>query len=88
MISHLLIAWDRKRWLTDPLKARLPAFVCSCASWLAGMVIALPYPIYTTYLDLGVSVSGCALAGVAVGWDYEELLAINKLRWVFGFNDD
>ncbi|XP_062539182.1 neuropeptide Y receptor type 2-like [Armigeres subalbatus] len=53
MISHLLIAWDRKRWLTDPLKARLPAFVCSCASWLAGMVIALPYPIYTTYLDLG-----------------------------------
>nr|AGX85001.2 NPYLR3 [Aedes aegypti] len=53
VISHLLIAWDRKRWLTDPLKARLPAFVCSCASWLAGMVIALPYPIYTTYLDLG-----------------------------------
>ncbi|XP_055618832.1 alpha-1D adrenergic receptor [Toxorhynchites rutilus septentrionalis] len=53
MISHLLIAWDRKRWLTDPLKVRLPAFVCSCASWLAGMVIALPYPIYTTYLDLG-----------------------------------
>ncbi|XP_065077521.1 uncharacterized protein LOC135700800 [Ochlerotatus camptorhynchus] len=53
MISHLLIAWDRKRWLTDPLKARLPAFVCSSASWLSGMVIALPYPIYTTYLDLG-----------------------------------
>ncbi|XP_055585654.1 uncharacterized protein LOC129738469 [Uranotaenia lowii] len=53
MFSHLLIAWDRKRWLKDPLKARLPAFVCSCASWLAGMVIALPYPIYTTYIDLG-----------------------------------
>uniref|UniRef100_A0A182UF90 Uncharacterized protein n=1 Tax=Anopheles melas TaxID=34690 RepID=A0A182UF90_9DIPT len=52
MLSHLLIAWDRKRWLTDPLKVRLPAFVCSCASWLAGLVIALPYPIYTTYLDL------------------------------------
>lgn len=55
MISHLLIAWDRMRWLGDPLKCRFPAFVCSCASWLTGMVIALPYPIYTTYLDLGVS---------------------------------
>lgn len=54
IITHLLIAWDRMRWLMDPLKARLPAFVCSCATWLAGMVIALPYPIYTTYLDLGV----------------------------------
>lgn len=78
MISHLLIAWDRKRWLTDPLKARLPAFVCSCASWLAGMVIALPYPIYTTYLDLGVS----HFVDVGVGWDYEELLAIDKSRLV------
>ncbi|GAB0096355.1 G protein-coupled receptor, rhodopsin-like [Sergentomyia squamirostris] len=54
IITHLLIAWDRMRWLMDPLKARLPAFVCSCATWLAGMVIALPYPIYTTYLDLGL----------------------------------
>lgn len=58
MISHLLIAWDRMRWLADPLKFRFPAFVCSCASWLTGMVIALPYPIYTTYLDLGVSFVG------------------------------
>uniref|UniRef100_A0A1B0DDA8 Uncharacterized protein n=1 Tax=Phlebotomus papatasi TaxID=29031 RepID=A0A1B0DDA8_PHLPP len=56
IITHLLIAWDRMRWLMDPLKARLPAFVCSCATWLAGMVIALPYPIYTTYLDLGDSI--------------------------------
>ncbi|XP_059615127.1 orexin/Hypocretin receptor type 1 [Phlebotomus argentipes] len=54
IITHLLIAWDRMRWLMDPLRARLPAFVCSCATWLAGMVIALPYPIYTTYLDLGL----------------------------------
>lgn len=51
----MLIAWDRMRWLGDPMTARLPAFVCSCATWLTGMVIALPYPIYTTYLDLGVS---------------------------------
>ena len=54
LISHLLIAWDRFRWLGDPLKNRLPSFVWCCATWLTGMVIALPYPIYTTYIDLGV----------------------------------
>lgn len=55
LLTHLLIAWDRMRWLNDAMNARFPAFVCSCATWLTGMVIALPYPIYTTYLDLGVS---------------------------------
>ncbi|XP_020806372.1 neuropeptide Y receptor type 5-like, partial [Drosophila serrata] len=53
MISHILIAWDRMRWLNDPLKGRLPGFVCCCATWLTGMVIALPYPIYTIYVELG-----------------------------------
>lgn len=55
MLTHLLIAWDRLRWLGDPLKCRLPAFVCSCGTWLAGIVITLPYPIYINYIDLGVS---------------------------------
>jgi hypothetical protein len=57
LITHLLIAWDRYRWLTYPLKTRLPAFVCSCASWLTAIIIALPYPIYMTFIDLGVSLS-------------------------------
>lgn len=59
--THVLIAWDRMRWLSDPLKGRIPSFVCSCATWLAGMVIALPYPIYTAYVDLGVSIYGFSL---------------------------
>ncbi|XP_055912730.1 uncharacterized protein LOC129946533 isoform X2 [Eupeodes corollae] len=53
MISHILIAWDRMRWLSDPMRGRLPAFVCCCATWLTGMVIALPYPIYIMYVELG-----------------------------------
>ncbi|KAM8721381.1 hypothetical protein ACLKA7_007279 [Drosophila subpalustris] len=60
MISHILIAWDRMRWLNDPLKGRLPGFVCCCATWLTGMVIALPYPIYTIYVELGVSIHSLA----------------------------
>uniref|UniRef100_A0A1I8MS13 G-protein coupled receptors family 1 profile domain-containing protein n=1 Tax=Musca domestica TaxID=7370 RepID=A0A1I8MS13_MUSDO len=53
MITHILIAWDRMRWLANPVKGRFPAFVCCCATWLTGMVIALPYPIYTIYVEIG-----------------------------------
>ncbi|KAH8246419.1 hypothetical protein KR026_009875 [Drosophila bipectinata] len=66
MISHILIAWDRMRWLNDPLKGRLPGFVCCCATWLTGMVIALPYPIYTNYVELGDYLPQLAGIGVCV----------------------
>ncbi|XP_037026080.1 alpha-1A adrenergic receptor [Bradysia coprophila] len=66
LITHLLIAWDRMRWLGDPLKSRLPSFVCSCATWLTGMVISLPYPIYTTYLDLGTYIPKFRGVGICV----------------------
>ncbi|XP_068159006.1 uncharacterized protein [Drosophila tropicalis] len=66
MISHILIAWDRMRWLNDPLKGRLPGFVCCCATWLTGMVIALPYPIYTIYVELGDYMPQLAGIGLCV----------------------
>ncbi|XP_024081274.1 neuropeptide Y receptor type 2 [Cimex lectularius] len=52
-LTLLLIAWDRHRFLKDPMKPRIPAFVCATGSWLTGICLVLPYPIYTTYLDLG-----------------------------------
>ncbi|XP_039233567.1 uncharacterized protein LOC6525791 [Drosophila yakuba] len=75
MISHILIAWDRMRWLNDPLKGRLPGFVCCCATWLTGMVIALPYPIYTIYVELGdymPQLSGIGLCVVNLMDDMQE----------------
>ncbi|XP_017042144.1 uncharacterized protein LOC108088711 [Drosophila ficusphila] len=75
MISHILIAWDRMRWLNDPLKGRLPGFVCCCATWLTGMVIALPYPIYTIYVDMGdymPQLSGIGLCVVNLMDDMQE----------------
>ncbi|XP_046745662.1 neuropeptide Y receptor type 2 [Diprion similis] len=53
MITYLLIAWDRFRMLSDPVKPRIPAFVCALGTWFFAVCIVLPYPIYTTYLDLG-----------------------------------
>ncbi|XP_016986604.1 uncharacterized protein LOC108049797 [Drosophila rhopaloa] len=75
LISHILIAWDRMRWLNDPLKGRLPGFVCCCATWLTGMVIALPYPIYTMYVELGdymPQLSGIGLCVVNLMDDMQE----------------
>ena len=54
MLSFLLIAVDRYRFMLDPMKPRMPAFVCALGSWLLAVCIVLPYPIYITYLDLGV----------------------------------
>lgn len=54
MITYLLIAWDRFRMLADPMKPRIPAFVCALGTWFFAVCIVLPYPIYTTYLDLEV----------------------------------
>ncbi|KAF6198897.1 hypothetical protein GE061_006920 [Apolygus lucorum] len=52
-LTLLLIAWDRYRFLKDPMKPRIPAFVCATGSWLTAICLVLPYPIYTTYIDLG-----------------------------------
>jgi hypothetical protein len=55
MLSFLLIAVDRYRLMLDPTKPRMPSFVCALGTWLLAVCIVLPYPIYITYLDLGVS---------------------------------
>ncbi|KAJ4436709.1 hypothetical protein ANN_16841 [Periplaneta americana] len=54
MLSFLLIAVDRYRLMLDPTKPRMPAFVCALGTWLLAVCIVLPYPIYITYLDLGI----------------------------------
>lgn len=55
MLTYLLMAFDRFRFLQDPTRARIPAFVMATGSWLMALCIVLPYPIYTTYIDLAVS---------------------------------
>lgn len=86
LLTHLLIAWDRMRWLNDPMNSRFPAFVCSCATWLTGMVIALPYPIYTTYLDLGVSIF--SIHFLLIAFYFQEFFVLNSIemlsheRWI------
>jgi hypothetical protein len=63
MLSFLLIAMDRYRYMADPTKPRMPSFVCSLGTWLLAVCIVLPYPIYITYLDLGVSVGVLCASG-------------------------
>lgn len=59
MLTFVLIALDRHRFLQDPIRPRVPAFVCATGSWLMAICIVLPYPIYTTYIDLEVRYLMC-----------------------------
>ncbi|XP_039282357.1 uncharacterized protein LOC111050764 [Nilaparvata lugens] len=52
MLTFVLIALDRHRFLQEPAKPRVPAFVCATGTWLMAICIVLPYPIYTTYIDM------------------------------------
>uniref|UniRef100_A0A8D9BI56 Orexin receptor type 2 n=1 Tax=Cacopsylla melanoneura TaxID=428564 RepID=A0A8D9BI56_9HEMI len=53
MLSFVMIAFDRYKFLKRPLNPRLPVFVFATGTWLSSLCIVLPYPIYTTYIDLG-----------------------------------
>ncbi|XP_071447991.1 uncharacterized protein [Hetaerina americana] len=78
MLSFLLIAADRHRLLMDPMKPRLPPLFCSLAAWLLALCIVLPYPIYTTYLDLGEfkkeQFEGVGICAVNLGDDLQEYM--------------
>ncbi|KAJ8680518.1 hypothetical protein QAD02_016305, partial [Eretmocerus hayati] len=53
IFTHLLIAYDRYRFLSYPRRPRIPAFVCVLGTWFFAPCIALPHLIYTTFIDLG-----------------------------------
>lgn len=52
-----MMAWDRLRFVRNPNRLRLPAFVCCFGTWLTAMCLVMPYPLYIIYVDLGVSVA-------------------------------
>ncbi|XP_065219400.1 neuropeptide Y receptor type 1-like [Planococcus citri] len=54
ILSMLMIAFDRYSFLKNPTRTRLPGFIFSTGTWLTAICVVLPYPIYTTYIDLGV----------------------------------
>lgn len=49
------MAIDRYKHLKHPNKMRLPPLACTFGCWIVAFCIVLPYPVYTAYLDLGVS---------------------------------
>ncbi|XP_075221865.1 prolactin-releasing peptide receptor-like [Lycorma delicatula] len=76
MLTFVLIALDRHRFLQDPIKPRVPAFVCATGSWLMAICIVLPYPIYTTYIDLEKHINaqfkGVGICAVNLADDMQE----------------
>jgi len=54
-MTLVLIAVDRHRKIVHPMRSRFPSPTCCLGIWLFALLVVMPYPIYTTYLDLGVS---------------------------------
>jgi len=54
-LTLVLIAVDRHRKIVHPMRSRFPSLTCCVGIWLFALLVVMPYPIYTTYLDLGVS---------------------------------
>ncbi|XP_030754659.1 orexin receptor type 1-like [Sitophilus oryzae] len=66
MLTYVCLAWDRRRYLRNPNKPRLPAFVCTIGTWLTSLCLVLPYPIYITHIDLGVFLKSPEYEGVSI----------------------
>ncbi|XP_034234014.1 neuropeptide Y receptor type 4-like, partial [Thrips palmi] len=52
VLTFVIMAYDRYRFIEDPSKQRLPAVVFAIGTWLTASCIVVPYPIYTTYLHI------------------------------------
>ncbi|KAF7278306.1 hypothetical protein GWI33_008656 [Rhynchophorus ferrugineus] len=66
MLTYVCLAWDRCRYLRNPNKPRLPAFVCTIGTWLTSVCLVLPYPIYIMHIDLGTYFKSPELEGVSI----------------------
>ena len=64
MLTFSAIGYERLRFHKNPTSTSASSYVVSCCLWIVSCLIVLPYPVYTTYLDLGVS-RGAARRGEA-----------------------
>ncbi len=53
ILSYTLMAIDRYRFIVYPMKARIPAGLCSIGVWIVSVCMTLPYAVFIQYLDLG-----------------------------------
>ncbi|XP_018328527.1 alpha-1A adrenergic receptor [Agrilus planipennis] len=65
-LTFVLMAWDRLRYVRNPGKSRMPAFVCAVGTWLTALCLVLPYPIYVTYVDIGKHVPSFEGVGICI----------------------
>ncbi|XP_047110269.1 gastrin/cholecystokinin type B receptor-like [Schistocerca piceifrons] len=59
-LTLLLAAAERHRAVLTPAKPRLSAAGCALVTWLLALIVVIPYPFYTSYVDLGSLVHGRA----------------------------
>ena len=65
MMTYLMVAIHRYRFIVHPIKSSVPAGLCTIAVWVIAVCIVLPYAVYIKYIDLE-QVIGPAFKGLGI----------------------
>ncbi|XP_059486587.1 prolactin-releasing peptide receptor [Neocloeon triangulifer] len=65
-LTLVMIAVDRHRKILHPMRSRFSSITCCLAIWFGALLVVMPYPIYTTYLDLGLLYKNERFDGVGI----------------------
>lgn len=78
MLTFLLIAVYRYRFIFYPQTSRIPRLICSLGIWVLTICVVLPFSIYITYFDFeklfGPQFSGTGLCVVNIEENMQEYL--------------
>lgn len=82
MLSYLMIAIDRYRFIVTPFKTRTPAGLCIIGVWVAAVCVVLPYAVYIKFIDLG-AILGPRFEGVGICYVNQERNIEEYIRAMF-----
>lgn len=82
MLTYLMIAIDRYRFIVTPFKTRAPAGLCIIGVWVAAVCVVLPYAVYIKFIDLG-AILGSRFDGVGICYVNQERHIEEYIRAMF-----
>ncbi|XP_071170528.1 prolactin-releasing peptide receptor-like [Mytilus edulis] len=82
MLTYLMIAIDRYRFIVTPFKTRAPTGLCIIGVWVAAVCVVLPYAVYIKFIDLG-AILGYRFEGVGICYVNQERHIEEYIRAMF-----
>ena len=78
MLTFLMIAVDRYRFIVHPMQTRMSAGLCTIAIWMVAVCVVLPFAFYIEYYDLSdlghEAIKGVGICIINMGKKIEEYI--------------